>query len=164
MVVSTGQQLGALHAQITAKGLKVVNSDFAFQIEGFESMWMLTKQCPWPELSVGGEIEIAGPQGSGAFQPQQAKAFLQGPISMYETRSGEVDATLMALLTNKEARFNAKVFEGTPDGFLRAKLLRDCFIQLDAPDRDWENRSQVLTFSGTLFYHYFGESIEGSGY
>jgi hypothetical protein len=33
-------------------------------------------------------------------------------------------------------------------------------MQMDAVDRDWENRSQILQFSGTLFYHYFGETYE----
>ena len=33
---------------------------------------------------------------------------------------------------------------------------------MDPIDRDWENRSQILIFTGTLFYHYFGDIEKGS--
>ena len=46
--------------------------------------------------------------------------------------------------------------------YLRYKRIEECFLQIDDPDRDWENRSQVLTFSGTMFYHYYGEVVSGN--
>lgn len=160
MTVSTGNVIKTLHNKTHAGGLKLINSDFAFEIEGHEGVWLHAKQCPWPELSVGGEIEVAGPLGIASWQPQQAKAHQQGAISLYENQAGEIDALMLALLTQgSNARFNAKIYQGTPEDYTFYKPIQDCFIQLDNPDRDWENRSQVLMFSGTLFFHYFGEKI-----
>ena len=72
-----------------------------------------------------------------------------------ETVAGSIDNMLINLIT-RGGMFNARIYEGTPQKFLRAKRIVDCFIQIDNPDRDWENRSQILLFTGTLFFHYFG--------
>ena len=85
-----------------------------------------------------------------------------------ETVAGNIDQMLVELITrggtypSGGGTFNAKIYEGTPQKFLRAKRIIDAFIQMDIPDRDWENRSQPLLFSGTIFYHYFGELIPGN--
>lgn len=168
MTVSNANYLKGFYDATSALGAKVISSDFTFEIEGFEGNYLLCKQAPWPELSPAGEIEIATPLGATVWQPQQLKVAQQGPISMYETIAGSIDQMMVDLITrggtyaNGGATFNAKIYEGTPQKFLRSKRIIDCFIQMDIPDRDWENRSQVLTFSGTLFYHYFGE-VENGG-
>lgn len=158
MAVSTGDVLKSLHNKTQAGGLKLINSDFAFEIEGFTNIWLLAKQCPWPELSSGGEIEIAGPLGMGQFQSQQAKTHQQGAITLMENEAGQVEDTLLQLLVNG-GRFNGKIYQGTPEDYAFYKPIYDAFLQIDNPDRDWENRSQILTFNGTLFFHYFGEKI-----
>lgn len=161
MTISVGTQLKAFHSTGKALGAKAISSDFAFEIEGFEQYWMLCKQAPWPELSTAGEIAVPGPLGSETWDNQQLKINGQGAISFMETAAGSVDQMLIQLITSG-GKFNAKIYEGTPEKFLRAKRVTDCFIQMDAADRDWENRSQILMFSGTLFYHYFGEIIPGN--
>ena len=100
-------------------------------------------------------------KGENLIALQQIKVAQQGQISLYETVAGSIDNMLVDLIT-RGGTFNAKIYEGTPQKFLRAKRIVDCFIQMDNPDRDWENRSQVLTFSGTLFFHYFGEVLAGN--
>lgn len=162
MTVSTGNYLKGFHDQAQALGAKAISSDFAFEIEGFEQYWLLCKQAPWPELSPTGEIEVANPLGATLWQPQQLKVAHQGQISLMETVAGSIDQMMVNLITSNAARFNAKIYEGTPTRYLRAKRIQDCFLQLDNPDRDWENRSQVLMFTGTLFYHYFGEVMAGN--
>ena len=161
MTISAPGLLKAFHDTSRALGAKAISSDFAFEIEGFEQYWMLCKQAPWPELSTAGEIEVSGPLGSAAWGQQQAKVNQQGAISFMETTAGSIDKMLIALLSSG-GTFNAKIYEGTPEKYLRAKRVTDCFLQLDNADRDWENRSQVLMFSGTLFFHYFGEIISGN--
>lgn len=161
MTVSNAAYLKQFYDAAAGQGAKAIASDFTFEIEGFEQMYLLAKQAPWPELSPAGEIEIATPLGGGAWQPQQAKVHQQGAVAFYETIAGSVDKMLIELLA-KGGVFNAKIYEGTPVKFLRAKRIVDCFMQMDNPDRDWENRSQVLTFNGTLFFHYFGEVIPGN--
>lgn len=168
MTVSNASYLKTFYDGTTALGAKVVNSDFCFEIEGFEGKYLLCKQAPWPELSPAGEIEIMTPLGATMWQPQQLKVALQGQISMYENIAGDIDQMLVDLITrngtyaNGATTFNAKIYEGTPKKFLRIKRIIDAFIQMDTPDRDWENRSQPLMFSGTIFYHYFGEVIAGN--
>jgi len=161
MAVSNSDYLKSYHQQIGNVGSPSINSDFYLQIEGYESLSLQTKQAPWPVLSSAGEIEVSGPLGTVRAEPQQAKVYNQGPISFHEDASGSVDSTLLAILSGG-GKFNAKIYEGTPENFTLAKRIYDCFIVLDAPDRDWENRAQVLDFTGTLHYHYFGETIPGN--
>jgi hypothetical protein len=42
------------------------------------------------------------------------------------------------------------------------KDMWDCFLQLDNPDRNWDNRTEVVTLTGTMFFHYFGEVFVGN--
>lgn len=161
MTISNAAYLKQFHDTAKAQGAKVISSDFAIEIEGFEHNWILTKQCPWPELSTAGEIEISGPLGSASWEMQQAKVNQQGAISFMETTAGSIDQMLVNLIASG-GKFNAKIYEGTPQKFLRAKRIEDCFFQIDNPDRDWENRSQILLFAGTMFFHYFGETIPGN--
>jgi hypothetical protein len=161
MTVSKAAYLHGFFDEAIAGGRKVVNSDFTFEIEGFESTWLLVKQAPWPELTPQGEIDIAGPVGQAQWQAQQMKVNRQGSITMMEVTPGTISKTLLGIIT-QGGYFNARNYEGTPEKFLRYKIFRDCFIQFDDTDRDWENRSQVLTFSGTLFYHYFGDDVVGN--
>jgi len=161
MAISNASYLKNFYDTSRALGAKVISSDFSFEIEGFEDRYLLCKQAPWPELSSAGEIEIAGALGTNYWQPQQIKIAQQGPIAMIETVAGHVDQLMLALIARK-GLFNAKIYEGTPQKYLRYKRIVDCFIQADTPDRNWENRSQPLVISGTLFYHYFGEMIQGN--
>jgi hypothetical protein len=58
MTVSTSAYLKGFHDTTKALGSKVINSDFTLEIEGFEAYYLLAKQCPWPENSSAGEIEV----------------------------------------------------------------------------------------------------------
>lgn len=161
MAINTGEYIKTFHDKAAAQGAKVISSDFALQIKGFEDMWLLSKQCPWPILSSQGEIEVPAPNGSATWQAQQAKFNQQGQVTFEETVAGSVDAMLLALLRNGGI-FDATIYEGTPTNYLRAKPIYKAFLQLDNPDRDWENRAQILLFSGTMFFHYYGELLSGN--
>ncbi|PKF35558.1 hypothetical protein [Acinetobacter proteolyticus] len=161
MTVSTGNYLKGFADSTRAMGRKRINSDFTFEIEGFEGMYLLAKQCPWPELSSGGEIEIPTPVGGAVWEAQQVKTNQQGAVAFMETVAGDVDQMLVDIIRNG-GYFNGKIYEGTPQKHICYKRITDCFIQMDPVDRDWENRSQVLTFAGTMFYHYYGEVVDGN--
>lgn len=168
MTVSNASYLKGFYNSTRAMGAKVISSDFTLEVEGFEGNYLLCKQAPWPELSPAGEVEISTPLGATLWQPQQLKVAQQSQVSFYETYAGHIDQMLVDLIARREgifanggATFNAKIYEGTPQKFIRAKRIIDCFLQMDIPDRDWENRSQPLLFSGTMFYHYFGDVIHG---
>lgn len=168
MTVSNASYLKTFYDKTVAHGAKVISSDFTLEIEGFEDYWLLCKQAPWPELSSQGEIEIPTPLGSMMYQPQQIRTAQQGQISFYETVVGDIDNLMLELITQSGAysgarsTFNCKIYEGTPEKYLRYKRLIDCFVQLDTVDRDWENRTQPLMVQGTMFFHYFGETVEGN--
>lgn len=161
MTVSNAAYLKSFFNTAKASGSKTINSDFALEIKGFESSWILTKQCPWPAVSPAGEIEVSGPLGSGMWEAQQNKTNQQGQVSFMETTVGSIDQLLINLIAGG-GKFDATIYEGTPEKYLRAKPIYDCFVQVDNPDRDWENRSQILLFTGTMFFHYFNEIIPGN--
>lgn len=161
MTVSSAEYLKGMYNVSRTMGDKAINSDATFEIEGHSDLTLLTKQFPWPTLSPTGEIEIAGPLGAGAWQPQQIKVHQQGQIAFMETVQGRIQQFLEDVVS-KGGKFDATVYEGTPDRFYRAYKLRDCFFQADNPDRDWENRSQIVLINGTLFFHFFGEKLPGN--
>jgi hypothetical protein len=88
--------------------------------------------------------------------------FQQGQMALSETVTGMVQKFLEDVIAKKKGVFDVNVYEGTPDRFYRGYKLRDCFFQVDNPDRDWENRSQITMINGTLFFHFFGEKIPGN--
>lgn len=161
MATSTAQYLKTFFDATKAIGEPVISSDFTLEIAGFESNYLLAKQCPWPVVSTAGEIEVSMPLGGSRWVKQQAKTNQQGAVTLIETVAGTIDNMLVDIIANGGS-FNAKIYEGTPEKFLRAKRITDCFIQVDNPDRDWENRSQILLFTGTMFFNYFGEIIPGN--
>jgi len=161
MTVSNNQYMKGFYDVTQTLGSKVISSDFTFEIDGFEQNYLLCKQAPWPELSSGGEIEVPSILGSASWESQQAKFHQQGQVAFMETVAGSIDNMLVNLLT-RGGKFDATIYEGTPLKFLRAKRIRNCFLQIDNPDRDWENRAQILLFTGTMFFHYFGEVIPGN--
>jgi len=168
MAVSTGNYLKSIYDSSMAQGAKAISSDFTLAIDGFDDEYLLVKQAPWAELTAQGEIEVPLPLGSVGWQPQQVKTNQQGSIALYETVAGSCSKMLVDLLTrggkyaNGETTFDCWIYEGTPEHYLSRKRYRDCFLQLDVADRDWENRSQPLQFTGTLFFHYFGEDEAGN--
>lgn len=161
MTTSTGAYLAASYGQVKAMGNKSISSDAMFVIDGFEGLRLLAKQFPWPVLSPGGEIAISTPMGGEAWQSQQLKYNQQGQVTFYETVRGDIE-TFIEQITAQGSKFNASVYEGTLENHSRGVRITDCFLQFDNPDRDWENRSQATTVSGTLFFHYFGEKIPGN--
>jgi len=161
MAVSTGAFLKGFHDTTAAMGAKIISSDFTLEIEGFESMYLLTKQCPDPILTTGEGIEVMTPLGTAMFQPGQSKNNQQGAIAFQETVTGSINK-LFASLLMRGGVFNAKIYEGTPAKHLWYKKIHNCFINCEPPDRDWENRTQPLLITGTMFYHYYGEVFEGN--
>jgi hypothetical protein len=163
MAVSNGAYLKQNYSSIKAHGDKAINSDGSLEIIGMghEVLWNLTKQFPWPVATVAGEIEIPGPLGITLYQPQQTKIAHQGQVAFQEVRTGEIDNFLIDLIYGG-GKFDARVYEGTPTAYLRKKDIYECFIVVDNPDRDFENRSQPLLISGNMFFHYFGEIEQGN--
>jgi hypothetical protein len=155
--VKSGDFLKGMYNSIKKLGNKAVSSDSVMIIDGFEDISLLIKQFPWPTLTPQGEIEVPTPLGGGLWQPQQVKVNQQGAIMIAETEDGIVADFLNELNANQGGIFDAKMYEGTPDEHTRLVRIQDCFFQMDNPDRDHENRSQILAYSGTLFFHYFGD-------
>ena len=83
-------------------------------------------------------------------------------MEFYETVAGTIDQLLINLIASG-GKFNAKIYRGDPTNYVEAKLIKDCFISVQSdPARDWENRTQPLLINGTLYYHYFGEILQGN--
>ena len=161
MSVQTAAVLIGYYNAARLLGDKSVSSDATLVIDGYEELSLLIKQFPWPVVGVLGEIEVPGPMGLQSWQPQALKTAFQGPLTLSETVSGSV-ATFLSKVAAGGAIFQATAYEGTPDAFHYAWRLRNGFFVPDAPDRDWENRSQITSISGTYFFHFFGEKIAGN--
>lgn len=161
MTISSQNTLRALWYAKNAVGAPSINSDATLQIEGFENLLLQTKQFPWPVIGTSGEIEQPGPLGTTSVIPQQLKIAQSGAITFTETVTGAVMA-FMSQVSTRGGVFNANVFEGTPERFVRGYRLRGCFFVPDQADRDWENKAQVTLISGTLHFHFFGEEIPGA--
>lgn len=161
MALSSNDYLRGLYTAKNAVGAPSINSDATFVIDGHEGLMMQAKQFPWPVIGSFGEIEVPMPMGGMYWEQQQLKTALQGPLTFTETSTGIV----MKFLTDIVAaggKFNAFVYEGTPDAFVRGYKLRGCFFVPDVPDRDWENRAQVTQIAGTIFANFFGETLSGN--
>lgn len=161
MAISNAAYLKQFHDITVGLGHKSVNSDFTIAIDGFEQYYMLTKQCPWPILTASEAIEVPTVLGAAIWEKAQVKFNQQGAIAFQETVTGHIDKLLIDLIT-KGGEFDATIYEGTPQHFMSAKKIIKCTIQADPLDRDWENRTQVLMITGTMFYHYYGEIIAGN--
>jgi hypothetical protein len=161
MTISTGAYLAQSYGQVKALGDKSISSDAMFVIDGFEHLRLLAKQFPWPILSTAGEIETVTPMGGAAWQSQQLKTNMQGQVTFYETVRGDIEQ-FIEMIASAGGKFNGSIYEGTMERHSRGVRIVDAFFQFDSPDRDWENRAQATTVSGTLFYHYFGEKIPGN--
>ena len=57
MTVSNPGYLKSFSDATRAMGRKAINSDFTVEIEGYEGMYLLTKQCPWPVITTGGKLK-----------------------------------------------------------------------------------------------------------
>ena len=161
MTVSSKEFLLGSYNASRLLGDKAIVSDAVMVIEGFETLSLLIKQFPMPFLSTEGEIEVPTPLGAKMWQPQQLGVAKQGPISIMETVGGQAHKFCEEVAA-RGGKFEATMYEGTPERFHRACKIRDAFIQLDNPDRDWESRAQILLVSGTVFFHYFGETLPGN--
>ena len=161
MTVSNDRYLKTFYTATQNLGYKEISSDFSLELVGYEEMYLLCSQAPDPTLTSAGEIEVPSVLGSSRFQPQQVKVAQQGSITFMETMKGHVSSTLLSIIADG-GTFDATLYHGTPTSYLRKKQIWDCFLQLDNPDRNLDDRSQILKFSGTIFYHYFGEVSEGN--
>jgi hypothetical protein len=161
MALTTGNYFKQQFDSVQAMGAKAIQSDFTIEIEGFERNYLQYKQFPWPVLSVNDPVEVFGPMGMRYFETANIEVTYQGSFSMYETEAGQADDLMIGLIM-RGGKFDAKVYHGTPDHFVRMKPIYGAILKLDAPDLDFENRTQPLILSGQLNFHYFGEVVKGS--
>lgn len=156
MAVTAGSIIKRLYSQQAALGDKAKNSDFYLEIAGFEGMGIMFKQFPWPVLSSGEPVEVAGPLGTKYWQPSQVKTNFQGAFTIAETPDGKAQAFLESII-GQGGRANGKLYEGIPSDFTRVIRIFDIMFQVDsAIDRDWENNTQILLINGTAAFSFFG--------
>lgn len=142
-------------------GEKLNAGDATFSPEGYEGIYLLVKQFPHPSVSGGQEIEIPMAGGSSHYGQTPYDPKFTGQITFLEVTGGAVKAFAQQVLADG-GFFDARIYEGTPDRHIRSYRLQQCFFKLDPSDRDWENRTQVLQLSGTLYGHYFGQEFPGN--
>ena len=163
MTVSNAAYLKGFYDDTQALGANIVKSDAMMEIEGFESTTFLIKAFPSPILSPGEPIEYYMPLGVKGTQASQIEIAQSAPITLKETIAFSANKLLIeTIIRSPLASFNAKIYEGTTEKYLRALRIRDAYIKADIPDRDWESRTEAFMIQGTLYYHFFGEYLEGN--
>ncbi len=152
MTTSTPQILRDMHNASRAIGSSAIASDATFEIEGFESMALLTPQFPMPVPTTQGVLEMPGPLGTVMAQPLGLKVNHESPITLRETTAGNTsDELLDILLTGRQ--FNAKLYDKRSE---RTYWLFRCSFRPDSYVFGKRDRSQPLQLCGYLFYNYDG--------
>lgn len=142
-----------------AMGDKKYSSDATMVIHGFDELHLLIKTFPHPILSTGEAVEIPMPMGLKKWQEGQVVVQQSGSITLSETVVGHGFRNLRELLKTG-GRFDATVYEGTPESHTESFPMQSCSFTLEPAERDWESQTP-LEFTGTLSYHYFGEQEQG---
>ncbi len=144
-----------------ALGAKLNAGDASFQPVGYGGIYLLVKQFPHPVISGGAEIEVPHAGGGAYWEQAPVRTNFQGPLTLLETEVGTAQEFVEAVIAGG-GYFDARIYEGTPQRHLRSYMAERCFFNIDPPDRDWENRQQVLMLNGTVFFHYFGKKFPGN--
>lgn len=153
MTVNSHAVLSSTFQNINDMGQKASTADAVIVIDGHEDKHLLIKQFPWPVATVKDAMEIFGPNGQLMVQPQNTKTKFEGPVAIYDTRSGAADKMLIDLIESG-AVFNATVYAGRPEDYTHKKDIKGAFMVMDTPDRDWENDTALL-LAGTIHFHWF---------
>lgn len=171
MAVTRASIIKGFHDESRLSGDKRVASDYSLQIDGYEDQWLYCKSQFWPLLTAGEGIEVPTAMGSAMWQPSQTKFHQQANVTFEENAYGSVNAMLVNLLTCRAAeigygsgasRFSGWVYYGSPEQFIQRARIRDAFMSAEPVEVDWENRTQLVTIPGTLFYHFYGEYEAGN--
>jgi len=161
MAVSQALYAKSIFNAMRGSGDKVMASDATFVIEGLESSRFLIKAFPMPVLTPGEGAEIPMQMGLKKWQVTQAKINQQGSFTISENVAGDA-AKLTAHLMKCGGKFRAKVYEGTPEQFLRYYQLEECSMNAEPVDRAWDDNTTTVDITGQVQYHYFGEIVEGT--
>lgn len=167
MAVTRASVIKGFHDASRLSGDKRIAADYSLQIDGYEDQWLLCKSQFWPELTPGEGIEVPTPLGAAMWQPSQCKFHQQANVTFQETTDGTISKMFKDMLICKDqtstARFNAWVYYGTPESYIQRARIEHAFITAEPIETDWENRTQLITIPTTVFFHYYGQTEDGSG-
>jgi hypothetical protein len=150
------QQQFALQA---ATGHKRNASTYTLVPAGLEAMYLAFKQFPVPFLSPSGEAaEVAVPGGGATYVATPPDTRFTGGITLMETTS-DVVRNFVNWVVAQGGYFDATIYDGTIDAHRGGWKIVGAFFKLDNFDADAENRTQIVTPSGTIWFNYFGASV-----
>lgn len=161
MAVSKVGMLKQYHETSAAIAKKIIASDYTLEISGYEANYLLCSTFPVPILKIGEAIEIPSVAGTKVYQAGQVVTNYQGSVSFEETEAGTI-RKMYGLIMANGGTFDGKVYHGTPDNFVSSYKIYNCSLSLDMPDADWESNTQILKFTGTIFFQYYGEDAQGN--
>lgn len=150
------QQQFMLHA---ALGQKRNASTYTLVPDGLEAMYLAFKQFPVPFLSPSGEAaEVAIPGGGATFVPTPTDTRFTGGITLMETTS-DVVRNFVNWVIAQGGTFDATIYDGTLEAHRGGWKIKSAFFKLDNFDADAENRTQIVTPAGTIWFNHFGETV-----
>lgn len=154
--VELQQALNVAHA---ALGPSRSAGNFTLVIDGLEASSLLITQFPVPIVSTTGEpAEVPVPGGGHGWEVTSPDTRFQGAIAGTEKASNALE-NLMKLILARGGKVDAKLLDGTLDAHRGGKIIRGLMIKLDPADSSTESRNQLLNFTGTAYFSYYGETI-----
>ncbi len=154
-MIYDGTRLADVFKAAAALGEIAISSDAMLVIDGYEALSGLIKQFPFPVLSAGEGVEIVMPHGGMRREPSAPNTAQQGPVTINETVLGTATLFLEKIIKSG-GKFNATVYEGSPENFTRKARIFGAYINAENPDRNFEDRTQCVAITGTMFFNYFG--------
>jgi len=163
MSVASIKSAKASYDATRALGSTAVSSDFTLNIDGYENSYLLITQAPHMLLGPGEAIDVPDPGGLFHREPSQIKIAGDGQCTIKETVAGHAEDMLLdMLMSGKQFMFDCWLKDGADPNFYRYKWrYRHCFFIPEVTQRDWANRAEIFSRSGTLYFHYFGEREQG---
>lgn len=156
MALSIGTYMEKIHDTIVANGDPAMSSDGKLVIDGYENFSSKLKAFPWPTISPGEAVEVPTELGGAYWVNSQSKFNQQGSITLQETVVGGMQKDMLKLIS-EGGYFNGWVYEGNQEHWYSRLRIKRATINLEPGERDWENRTQILTLTGQISYMFFGE-------
>lgn len=124
---------------------------------GMPQYALLIKAFPRPVITRNepAEVNYAGGMQTGVVSTP--KTYYEGSITLIETDSGQ--GLAFAEWANAIGEHDFIMYDGRIDRHMRSHQMFNAKVTLEPFDMDGENRSTIVTMTGTIKYNYFGMTV-----
>lgn len=121
---------------------------------------LLIKSFPRPVITRNDPAEVSYAGGLQTGVVSTPKTYYEGQLTLIETDSGQ--GLAFAEWANAVGEHDFIMYDGRIDRHMRSHQLLKCKVILEPSEIDGENRSTILTMTGSIKYNYFGTTVHKS--